>query len=236
LPHSPKFLADIGRTISRQRLTRYLNAAGNDIERALDLYEKNLALSESMFGFLHGLEVAVRNSLHQTLSCDLGVEDWFQDGFTVSGKAIPALTFNAPMLDMIWEARKTAGIHAPIGKVIAELSFGFWSNLTAKRYDRLWRASLHKAFPNARVRRGIIHWRLETIRRLRNRIAHHEPILSSRNVMYTGYSGQPVISLIEINECAEWVSVPMADWLRSVSGYGKAATILSDVNASSYTL
>ena len=43
---------------------------------ALQLYEKNVAVSEALFGILHGVEITVRNSLHHALSGDIGLEDW----------------------------------------------------------------------------------------------------------------------------------------------------------------
>lgn len=79
------------------------------------------------------------------------------------------------MQNMLSEARNKAGRTATLGKVIAELPFGFWTLLVSNRYESLWRLSLHRAFPHARSRRQIIHWRLDAIRFLRNRIAHHEP-------------------------------------------------------------
>ena len=54
-----EFLASIDRVISQERLSRYLAATNGDIGAALELYEHNIALSEALFGFLHGLEVAV---------------------------------------------------------------------------------------------------------------------------------------------------------------------------------
>ena len=61
-----EFLASIDRVISQERLSRYLAATNGDIGEALELYEHNIAISEALFGFLHGLEVAVReqHSLH----------------------------------------------------------------------------------------------------------------------------------------------------------------------------
>jgi hypothetical protein len=44
-PYNPEFLADLDRVMSRARLSRYMRAAG-DLALALQLYEKNLAISE----------------------------------------------------------------------------------------------------------------------------------------------------------------------------------------------
>jgi len=75
-----EFLASINRIISQERLSRYLAATNGDIGTALELYEHNIAISEALFGFLHGLEVAVRNSIHYTLRQDLGTPAWYDGG------------------------------------------------------------------------------------------------------------------------------------------------------------
>jgi hypothetical protein len=212
-------------------------ATNGDIESALRLYEKNLALSEALFGLLHGLEVAARNSLNYVLSNDIGVTDWFHDDLQLPWPSAPRLSFTVPMNGMIREARKNAGgPTAPTGKVIAELPFGFWSSLVAGRFDPLWRVSLHKAFPNAAVPRRVVHWRLETLRRLRNRIAHHEPVLTSRNEVHTGFADQPTTTLPEILQCVEWISPPTAAWLIATTRCAQAADLLDEVAASGVSL
>jgi hypothetical protein len=218
--------------MSRARLARYMAAAGGNVDLALELYEKNLALSEGLFGLLHGLEIAVRNSIHHVLSTDIGRQDWYRDGHPLPFPTVKRISFTGPMNSMITDARTNAGGGAPVGKVIAELTFGFWPNMLTSRFEDLYRASLYKAFPAAKVPRKPIHWRLETIRRLRNRIAHHEAILTSRNEVYTGFIDQPTMTLPAILECVTWVSPPTADWLRNTTRYNQAAALLAQVAAS----
>src|ERR1019366_7366722 len=87
-----EFLASIDRGISQERLSRYLAATNGDIGAALELYEHNIAISEALFGFLHGLEVAVRNSIHYTLRQDLGTPAWYDGGaFLPQSPTSPAL-------------------------------------------------------------------------------------------------------------------------------------------------
>src|SRR6266545_7208644 len=67
------------------------------------------------------------------------------------------------------------------GKVIAELSVGFWRYLVASRYlTSLWIPALHAAFPagaeDLRRRRGDVEGLLQRLAFVRNRAAHHEPI------------------------------------------------------------
>lgn len=66
----------------------------------------------------------------------------------------------------------------PPGKVIAELTFGFWLQLTDSKLEhKLWVPCLHKAFaPRKAPKRATFNQQLEKLRQLRNRVAHHEPI------------------------------------------------------------
>src|SRR3954454_4376802 len=105
-PYSPAFLADLERTISAARLSRYMRAAGGDHPMALRLYEDNMAISEARFGVLHGLEGAVRNSIHYQLSADLGIVDWLVDGLALPWRTVPKLWFTNSMKGMINDARR----------------------------------------------------------------------------------------------------------------------------------
>jgi hypothetical protein len=136
------------------------------------------------------------------------------------------------MQKMIDKARRSVGTPAPVGKLIAELPFGFWPFLISGQFHGLWSISTHRAFPYARIPRPHVHRRLETIQRLRNRIAHHEPILSSRNAIYTGHASQPMIGLADILECAKWISPATADWLHQTTRYESARILLSEVASS----
>lgn len=71
------------------------------------------------------------------------------------------------------------------GKVVAELKFAFWQTLFVKgQQARLWDKHFADVFPgydrNLTVKqaRAAVYDDLEIIRRLRNRIAHHEPIFA----------------------------------------------------------
>jgi len=235
-PYSPAFLADLERTISVARLSRYMRATGGDQAKALKLYEDNIAVSEALFGFLHSLEVAVRNSLHYEMHTALRGVDWLRDGLPLPWRTIPRLRFTVPMNGMVNDARQAAGAGAPIGKVIAELPFGFWPSLLSGQFHPLWSACLHKAFPHAHVPRRDVHWRLEVIRRLRNRIAHHEPILTSNNEVYTGFTAQPTIRLAQLLQCVDWISPATAQWMTSCTRYVQAGATLTACHGSGVVL
>jgi hypothetical protein len=224
LPYSAQFLVSAQRTITKERLTRYLRATAQDLPQALQLYEYNVALSEALYGLLHGLEVSVRNVVHETLS---------------TGYKTPAWYDKAPLTqywkDHVKDARKKAGAGATPGKVIAELTFAFWVDLLSKRNKNpLWLGrGLKNAFPNTTLSRADLHRRLKVVQLLRNRIAHHEPVLTSSRTLYAGHD---FITLTELLECVEWVCADTAQWMKTQFRYAQADRILADVKATGITL
>jgi hypothetical protein len=103
----------------------------------------------------------------------------------------------------------------PPGKVIAELGFGFWRYLSSKRHhDDLWVPRLHTAFRTGTDRRAVD----EPVRRLhdlRNRVAHHEPLL--RNDLDARQH--------DLVTVAELLSEPLRDYLLTNS---KSAALISE--------
>lgn len=92
-------------------------------------------------------------------------------------------------------------------KVVAELTFGFWVALTGPAYaQRLWDKHLHKAFAISLGRKAV-NRRMEKIRKLRNRVAHHESILA-RN-LHSDYA--------RIIESIHWICPVTALWIKSHS-------------------
>jgi hypothetical protein len=194
-------MSELERTLSRDRLIPYLNNAAGDTELALHLYEQNTLLAESLYGVLQGLEVALRNVIHRQLSSGLGQLTWWD-----------ALPMEQPQALMVQRAKDSliqAGKHLDAGRVVAELPFGFWTGLTGPRYDGLWRNHLVKIFPRRPVRRSQVQVRLNSIRKLRNRVAHHEPILS-----------RPLQKDVnQVFDTIAWMSPVTAHWVRSNSSF-----------------
>lgn len=200
--NQPKFayteeqLTALESAISLERLTRYRIASNGDRHRAVHLYEQNTSLSEALYGVLQGLEITLRNSIHNVLRSDLRRDDWFDD-----------FPFEPWEMDSIQKAKRAASKNSAApksGKVIAELSFGFWTGVTSKIYEKnLWVPHLYKAFPSYPVNRQVLCGRLKDIRNLRNRIAHHEPILG--NHLEEEYEN--------ILEIIRWIDPTTADWV-----------------------
>jgi hypothetical protein len=63
-------------------------------------------------------------------------------------------------------------------RVAANLSFGFWRALFDSHYHPLWMSHLHKAFPYGTGNRHQVAALTSRLLPFRNRIAHHETIIS----------------------------------------------------------
>ena len=64
-------IAALELTISPERLSTYVAMAGGDKALAILLYERNILLSEGLYGVLQRLEVGVRNAFHDALAAGL---------------------------------------------------------------------------------------------------------------------------------------------------------------------
>lgn len=155
---------------SPARLEPYLRAAKGDAQGAMRLYWWNAKIAEAFSFPLGHLEVAVRNALHSRLRERYERADWW---------AAAPLTESS--LWRVEQARlkfaRRGGRQPSADDVVAQLSFGFWVALVSRSYDRpLWVPALHRAFPHYAGRRDTLHRGLQTMRLLRNRIGHQEPI------------------------------------------------------------
>lgn len=165
-------IAVLTTAMSTARFGSYLAAAGTE-RRALQLYTWNTAVAAAFCGPLQTIEVTLRNAVHHAMAAQHGVR-WFDD---------PMLLRPAEG-HLVGEATRRLydfGKQPTPGRVVAELSYGFWVGLFANAYDTtLWRTDLHRIF-NPRIKdRRALHDTLDRLRTLRNRIAHHEPIFQRR--------------------------------------------------------
>ncbi|WP_406037835.1 hypothetical protein OG799_24030 [Micromonospora sp. NBC_00898] len=157
-------------SFSGPRLEEYVRAARGSASLATRLYWWNIEVSQAFYLPLKCLEVAVRNALHDRLLDRYQRADWWQ---------VAPLTPNSLRLvaDAAAECGRRGRRQPSPDDVVARLSFGFWVALVSSFYTRaLWVPALHKAFPGYSGRRDDLHRSLNTMRLLRNRIGHHEPI------------------------------------------------------------
>lgn len=165
----------LARCLSAPRLAGYLLECQGDRTAALALYQWNTEASAAFWESLAHLEVAFRNTLADRLAHRHGSRrragSWLDD---------PSGELDAEARKEIQRARTRVskkGKPASDGQTVAELSFGFWRYLLARRYTTTLWPDLASGFPHAPNR--ALQTLEDPVSRLhvfRNRIAHHERI------------------------------------------------------------
>jgi hypothetical protein len=176
------FPALLRKAISHERLDAYRQrvSGGSDLNLFVH-YTWNIALCESLYPALQGLEVALRNSIHDAATTAYRTEFWFDDPHAIPHPREQDTVRKAK--EALLRDRKPP----EAGRVIAELSFGFWTSLFDVRYEQiLWPRLLKAVFPfiprHIRTRKTLSK-RLHRVRHLRNRVFHHEPIWHWRDLV-----------------------------------------------------
>jgi len=163
--------------------------SGDPLE-SVQLYTWNSAMCSALWGPLAILEVVTRNAIHSALAAGAGQANWW---------ASPDIHLLPGERDKITEAHKKLadeGKAQPTADdVVAATSMGLWAGLLTAgwardpQYDyhyKLWLPHVAGAFPHRGQtgRRELWGW-FNDLRKVRNRIAHHEPIwaLSHSNIM-----------------------------------------------------
>ena len=184
--------------LSAARMATYEAAAavaGDEDLAALELYAWNAQVSATMLAPLHVCEVVVRNAVSEALGMVYGPRWPWSPGFEQSLPA-PGIGYS-PRRDL----QQVRRAKTSTGKVIPELKFVFWQKMFTSRYDRrIWNVHMRQVLPHLDPARTVgqlrqtIYDDLEEIRKLRNRIAHHEPIFT-RNL---ADDLQGIVGLIEL--------------------------------------
>lgn len=160
---------------SKARLNRYLIACKGNHTKALSLYRHNIKLCQKFYGILNVFEVVLRNAInnhYQRYFCD---QDWIKHQCAEGGMLAIAPQKN--------EIERTIAMLDRQGKysndrLVASVSFGFWTYLFNRNPFRRGGMNLLQIFPNKTfgLAQRPIYNELQEIKSFRNRIAHHEAI------------------------------------------------------------
>ncbi len=191
--------------LSAERLAPYRRVTGGALRDALRLYEWNLAASGALYEALGVLEVVLRNALSVRLAAHHGTlaGEWYDDPLHVFSDQA------RKDIDVARDRVNRLGRPQTVGRVVAELGFGFWKFLLAKRYEAtLWTGHLRHAFPNLRPQTRVTAYRaLDRLHTLRNRIAHHEPI----------HRRDLVADSLTIYRLLDWIDADVRAWAVALS-------------------
>ncbi len=190
-PPTPKQVAALTTALSPERMAPFRKATGSQAA-ALELYIWNLRLSAAFSETIAIAEVVLRNAMHRELTATYG-QTWYcrselfddrtLDGFAAAWRQLNNQSGNKkpkPLKDI------------PPGKFVAEVTFGTWLSLLdagswrgaepfrekVNYENTLWRKALHRAFPNSDRNRKTVYRTARIVRAVRNRVAHHEPLIN----------------------------------------------------------
>jgi hypothetical protein len=191
------------RYISGERLAAYYRLSRGDQWVAFKLYEKNAGLSGALYGVIQGLEVTVRNSIHNVMSEQLACDKWYDRFQFAQSERAEMEKAKDSLLEKLQPTTP--------GRVVSELTFGFWVKLTGRIYeDTLWLPYLSRIFP-IRVNRAVVHERFVLLKTLRNRIAHHERIIGRTRPLPMEYE--------QTIEAIRWINPIVADWVEHQNNF-----------------
>lgn len=198
-PHPIHALSEI---ISPLRMGTYLQASGQDPDRALALYLWNAKVGEAFHLPIQSFEVGLRNRVSDGIQSVFGPNWWCDPSFLKEAGEKRARDIN-----LVLNRLKSKDVPHDTGQIVAGLSFGFWIAMLHGRHNiRIWSAQLKTAFPHLprEVNRKVLHGRSTKIADFRNRISHHEPIFK-RNL------------LLDYSMCMEglkWLCPTKAAWIK----------------------
>ena len=176
----PSYYALLRSVLSADRLDVYRQPRDADSLDAVARYLWNEALSEALYPTLAALEVGLRNNLHDELSALYG-PSWFTRPGLLRPSEAQRVT---DVLATLGRQRKPL----TAGRVVAELTFGFWTSLCDRAYERplwqpLWRRRMVLPYlPRRHRTRHYVSAHLNGIRLLRNRVFHYEPVWHRRDL------------------------------------------------------
>lgn len=177
----------IEQTLSIPRLSKYENFykdKGEPYEKSdvLMLYERNLIISNKFFYLLNYFEVVLRNAVVQAIEISFRCNEtnsWHENEAFI--RSLSRRGRHSPK--SMFDSAKEKFPDSP-SKMIPELKFVFWQKMLMANYEeRIWQGCFSSVFPNATVEnRQIFYDWTNQLRELRNRIAHHEPIIFNRDL------------------------------------------------------
>jgi len=166
-------------SISKERLEKYsLIFDTTDKTIIIHKYLLNTELAKALYFSIQTLETTLRNNIHNVLSKQLENEKWFEDEAFLN----PRLKIKID--DAKRKIHKSKELTA--GRIISELSFGFWTYLFGREYEqKIWNKNIKQIFPNIpkqmATRRNLSE-RINTIRNLRNKVFHFDTIIHIKNL------------------------------------------------------
>lgn len=172
------------------------------------VYLWNTRLSKAYLEDIQHVEVLLRNRIDNQLSAARGPH-WFEhDSY---------FRFTDQFKKAVTTAKRRAGSRYSPGKVIAELTFDTWRFLLARRYRTTLWPIIFRGLPNlAADGRGQedFETQVAVIYGLRNRCAHHEPLVKFGPLAESTQLDKFDFALSQV---AQWIDSDAARWIENNS-------------------
>ena len=210
--YDARTLGEIETALTNERLAPYV-AQTASFQEAVDLYVWNEAISAALMFPLRVVEVTLRNALDAQLRAYFAY-DWFKNPHFI--RIAVSATKKDLLSDISREAAALVRSHSNAyvvqpGDLRDKLNFGFWTTLLDPTFEpSLWSPTLYRAFPRfagrtgATLRRPPVATRFDSIRKLRNKIAHNEALIFRRNLLQ---------DYEEVLEATDWIHPGITDWV-----------------------
>ena len=232
--------AELEQAISPARASRYLRSTSDpatgrsDSDAAVALYEYNARLSTEAWSTIADVEVVLRNVIadavagrHATLRGNqthrwYDGPPWFTTGNWFTDETVKSIKH---AMKRVKDPGPGGGLRPGPGRVVAELTLGFWRYLLIGRYEHsLWNPAIRARFPALRHLAGSdsrkeVHLRIEKLNYLRNRVAHHEPIYEPFSIPGHAAPIDPIQTLVDAIELVSWSNPGAAAWIDARSSF-----------------
>jgi len=213
--------------LSSSRIDRYQIATGNNSTKSVKLYKANLKIAQSFHPILGILEVTLRNRINTILSGHFIDPDWIinqKNGFMID----PSLTYrdyrtkrmvtNDYLKSSVEKSeRRFRRLRIPVtsGKIIADQTLGFWTDLFELSHYRILRGRPIQIFNHlpSGIGRTEVCDRLNKVRKFRNRINHNEQICFNGNNIDFNHAEDVYNSIIEL---MSWIDPELIDWIKNM--------------------
>lgn len=226
-------LAVLDHAISPDRFGTYRAAARGDDDLARQLYVWDRDLAVAVLRDIAILEVALRNAMHLAASAQWGIHWYADQSVILDDRSTNQL--RSAWNDLPRGVQRNARNSATPGKLVARCMLGFWVNLldsgdhvgpeprrVRADYEELWRHAFSKAFKggrsqarreNATFTREWVHGIAKNVNVLRNRAAHHEPLINgfplpgqqSRMTVQQGHDQCMLMARMLDRDLAAWI-------------------------------
>lgn len=202
---------DLAHWFSQERMSRF-----QFHEHPERLYVWNTRMTKALLEDIQHLEVLLRNRVDYALR-----PEERNGGYGPLWFIHPSIPFRDPARTAVVKARRRTGqrqlISSP-GKIIAELSFDFWYFLFTATYTTTVWPKFSRSIDSG-VGREAFRTELQIVYELRNRCAHHEPIVFEDSDFEAHELDSKHNALFTV---AGWIDPAAADWIRM---HSRVATI-----------